>query len=171
VEWARLVAHELTHLAQMELAGVEIGPAQWLAEGMAEWVAYQVVDRLGLDDFESRRLAARAAAALWMARAGGLDLETLATPEGFLSGHQRAGTLATYRLVFHLVDGLVARHGFPSLVGYFRAFRVSGDPARKFTASFGLSVKDFEDTVRARLAIEEPNAGADEQASLEVVTG
>jgi hypothetical protein len=153
VEWPRLIAHELAHLAQIELAAAETGPAQWLAEGMAEWVAYEVVDRLGLDDFESRRVMARAAAIDYVRRSGGLDLDALASAEGFVSGHRRAGTLATYRLVLHLADSLVAEHGFASLVGYFRGFRVSDDAAGNFTASFGLSVDAFEQAAVARLAI------------------
>src|SRR5207249_5140278 len=38
-EWLRLIAHELTHVAQFELAGGEGRAEQWLAAGMAERVA------------------------------------------------------------------------------------------------------------------------------------
>src|SRR5262245_49871126 len=38
-EWLRLIAHEMTHVCQIELAEGEGRAAQWLAEGMAEWVA------------------------------------------------------------------------------------------------------------------------------------
>jgi hypothetical protein len=153
VEWPRLVAHELTHLAQIELAGGDVGPAQWLAEGMAEWVAYRVVERLGLGDFASRRSTARDGAAEYVRRANGLDLDLLATPGGFLADHQRIGTLVTYRLALHLADDLVTEHGFPALVGYFRAFRASGDAAANFAASFGVSVDAFAQAALTRLAL------------------
>jgi hypothetical protein len=156
IDWPRLVAHELTHLAQHELAGVEAGPAQWLAEGMAEWVAYEMLDRLGLAGRESRHATARAAAAEYIRLVDGLDLDALTTAEGFLAGHQRAGTLRTYRLVLHLADRLVTEHGFAALVGYFRAFRVSSDPGVNFRACFGRPVDAFEQAVLARLTAGQP---------------
>jgi len=151
-EWPRLIAHELTHLAQIELAGGDTGPAQWLAEGMAEWVAYRVVERLGLADLESRREIARVAALEYVRRAGGLDLDALTTPSGFLVQHRRIGTLVTYRLSLHLAGDLIAQHGFPSVVDYFRAFRVSSDTAANFSSSFGVSTDAFGRAVLARLA-------------------
>jgi len=157
-EWPRLVAHELTHVAQIELAGSHRGPAQWLAEGMAEWAAYRVLERLDLDDFASRRAVARAAAVEYVRRTGGLDLGALASPEGFITGHRRAGTLVTYRLVLHLADELVVRHGFAPLVGYFRAFRLSSDADANFVASFEGSVDTFQRAALAGLAIDRPPA-------------
>jgi hypothetical protein len=152
LEWPRLIAHELTHLAQIELAGTEARPAQWLAEGMAEWVAYRVLTRLGLVDFETWSTGARTAAADWVERAAGLDLEALATPYGFLAHHQRVGPLLTYRLALHLTDRLVEREGLPALVGYFQAFRSSSDPVLNFGTSFGTSLGEFEQDVLACLA-------------------
>ena len=162
LEWPRLIAHELTHLAQMELAATETGPAQWLVEGMAEWVAYRVLARLGLVDFETWSVGARTAAVDYVVRAAGLNLEALATPSGFLAHHQRVGPLLTYRLALHLTDRLVEREGMGALVGYFRAFRASSDPALNFRTSFGISLGSFE---RAMLGCltgdrERPAAGA-----------
>jgi hypothetical protein len=159
-DWPRLIAHELTHVAQIELAEGNRGPAQWLAEGMAEWVAYRVLERLDLDDFTARRATARAAALEYVARAGGLDLAALATPDGFVARHRQFGTLLTYRLVLHLADDLVAQHGFAPLVGYFRAFRLSADAAGNFATSFGTSVNGFERAALARLATEPAAAGS-----------
>jgi hypothetical protein len=169
IEWPRLIAHELTHLAQIELAGGETGQAQWLAEGMAEWVAYRVLERLDVDDFESRRALARAAAVEYVGRAGGLDLDGLATPAGFLAHHRRLGTLVTYRLVLHLADELVTQHGFASLVGYFRAFRLSPDPAGNFAASFGGSLDAFARTAQARLESDRLDAVPGERQQPRVV--
>ena len=44
-EWVRLLAHELTHVAQFRLAGGEGRADQWLAEGVAEHVAFQTLVR------------------------------------------------------------------------------------------------------------------------------
>ena len=163
-DWPRLVAHELTHVAQIELAGGDTGPAQWLVEGMAEWAAYRVLERLDLDDFETRRAVARSAAVEYVRRCGGLDLGALASPEGFVAGHRRAGTLLTYRLVLHLADELVARHGFAPLIGYFRAFRLSADADGNFAASFGGPVNAFQQAALAGLAIQRPPAPVHEDA-------
>ena len=151
IEWPRLIAHELTHLAQIELAGRDTGPAQWLAEGMAEWVAYRVIERLGLTDLANRRDVARLGALEYVRRADGLDLDALAAPSAFLVQHRRIGTLVTYRLSLYLAGDLIARHGFPTMVDYFRAFRGSGDAAANFSATFGVSTDAFGREALARL--------------------
>lgn len=46
-EWLRLIAHDLTHVSQAELAGGDGRAEQWLAEGMAECVAFSTLERLG----------------------------------------------------------------------------------------------------------------------------
>ena len=48
-EWVRLLAHELTHVAQFRLAGGEGRADQWLAEGVAEHVAFQTLERMASD--------------------------------------------------------------------------------------------------------------------------
>src|SRR5262249_56066560 len=45
-EWVRLVAHELSHVAQIELAEGEGRAEQWLAEGMAGGGSFRVLGRL-----------------------------------------------------------------------------------------------------------------------------
>ena len=57
-EWLRLIAHEMTHVSQIELAQGEGRAEQWLAEGMAEWVAFSVLERLRLDSLDRRRAVA-----------------------------------------------------------------------------------------------------------------
>lgn len=151
-EWTRLIGHELTHLAQIELAGTEVGPAPWLAEGMAEWVASSVLERLRLADLRHRRVAVETGAREYVRRAGGLDLDALATPVEFVTRHRHVGTLVTYQLARYLTDDLVTRRGFPALVEYFWAFRSSDDAAANFAATFGLSLDAFEQAAATRLA-------------------
>lgn len=152
-EWLRLVAHELAHVCQIELAGGERGPAQWVKEGMAEWVAFSVLERLGVDSVAQRRQRARAAvrgaATVGLAR---LDLEAMGTPSGFVARHRRHGTLPTYQLAFLMVDHLIERDGFAAVVGYFRAFGASSDRQANFRRVFGQTVAGFEQEFLADLA-------------------
>ncbi len=144
-EWFRLIAHELAHVSQIELAQGEGRAEQWLAEGMAEWVAFNVLERLGLDTVINRRTMAIAGirnhAALVAAR---LDLDTLGNPRGFTVRHLREGSLPTYQLAFLMADYLITRDGFPRVVSYFRTFERKQDRHANFRDTFGQSLEQFE---------------------------
>lgn len=143
-EWLRLVAHELTHVSQFELAGGEGRAEQWLAEGMAEHVAFQALERLGAGSLATHRRLALVSVQRQPAFAHGrLDLSTLASPRDFTLRHQREGSVETYHLSFLLADYLVQEHGFGTMVEYFgRLRRQSPDAA--FTAAFGEPLAAFE---------------------------
>ena len=151
-EWVRLVAHELSHVAQIELAEGEGRAEQWLAEGMAEWVAFHVLERLHLDTVVRRRVVAietvRDHPAVVARR---LDLETLGTPRGFTVRHLREGSHPTYQLAYLLTDYLIARDGFDRVVEYFRSFTKRGDRRANFAAAFGQSLDEFEQEALAHL--------------------
>jgi hypothetical protein len=152
-EWVRLVAHELAHVSQIEMAEGEGRAEQWLAEGMAEWVSFRVLERLGLDTVARRRRIAIATIrdhAPILARR--LDLETLGTPRGFTVRHLREGSQATYQMTYLLVDYLIARDRFDSLVEYFRSFARRTDRRANFQAAFGQSLRDFEQEAVVYLA-------------------
>ena len=144
-EWVRLVAHELTHVSQIEMAEGEGRAEQWLAEGMAEWVAFRVLERLRLDTVVRRRLAA-----IDIVRdhrpivTGRLDLATLGTPRGFTVRHLREGSQPTYQLAYLLADYLIARDGIETVTEYFRSFAVHVDRRGNFRAAFGQSLDEFE---------------------------
>lgn len=59
-EWLRLIAHELAHVSQIEMAQGEGLAERWLAEGRPEWIAFRVLERLGLDTMDRRRQLSRA---------------------------------------------------------------------------------------------------------------
>ncbi|HEY7522010.1 MAG TPA: hypothetical protein VIE36_27285 [Methylomirabilota bacterium] len=143
-EWLRLVAHELTHVAQFDLAGGEGRADQWLAEGMAEHVAFQALERMGHGSMERQRKVAlrraRGQAAVAQSR---LDLATLGSPRQFTLRHQREGSTATYHLTFLLADYLVERHGFGKLIDYFSRLRTRSSAAA-FAATFGQTLDAFE---------------------------
>jgi len=151
-EWLRLVAHELAHVSQIELAQGEGRAEQWLAEGMAEWVAFTVLERLGLDRVEQRRaMSARGIrnhAALVAAR---LDLETLGSPRGFTVRHLREGSLPTYQLAFLMADYLITRDGFARVIEYFQSFSHSDNRRDNFRRAFGQSLEEFEREILTHL--------------------
>jgi len=151
-EWLRLIAHEMTHVCQIELAEGEGRAAQWLAEGMAEWVAFTVLERLQLDHMTNRREIARRGirnhAALVSAR---LDLATLGTPRGFTVRHRREGSVPTYQLAFLMTDYLIERHGFARVVDYFRSFSTTQSPRENFEHAFGTNLEEFEREILTHL--------------------
>lgn len=151
-DWVRLVAHELAHVSQIELARGEGRAAQWLAEGMAEWVAFTALERLGIDTVARRRLVAhrgiRTHAALLAAR---LDLETLGSPRGFTVRHRRDGATPTYQMAFLMADYLIRRDGLDRAVAYFKSFAESADADANFRAAFGQSLEQFEGEILAYL--------------------
>jgi hypothetical protein len=142
-EWLRLFA--LAHVSQIEMAGGEGRAEQWLAEGMAEYVAFMALERLSLDTIANRRVLATAGirnhAALVAAR---LDLETLGNPRGFTVRHLKEGSLPTYQLAFLMADYLIHRDGFDRVVGYFRSFERRQDRHANFRETFGQSLEQFE---------------------------
>src|SRR2546428_375778 len=95
-EWLRLIAHELAHVSQIEMAQGEGRAEQWLAEGMAEWVAFPSLERLG-----ARTLAHLKTVARWDARpcgptrtvycAGRSRLHAPIVPRGRLRHRPRRG--------------------------------------------------------------------------------
>jgi hypothetical protein len=161
-EWLRLVAHELTHVAQFQLAGGEGRADQWLAEGVAEHVAFQALERMGFGSMERQRKVAlrraRGQAAVAQSR---LDLATLGSPRQFTLRHQREGSTATYHLTFLLADYLVQRNGFDKVVQYFARLRTRSSAAA-FAATFGQTLEAFEREVLPYLkrAMAEPEPPA-----------
>jgi hypothetical protein len=143
-EWRRLIAHELTHVAQFALAGGDGRADQWLAEGVAERVAFEVLDRLGLDTLADRRTRALAAARQHPGFVTGrLDLAALGSPREFTLRHQRDGSLETYQLTFLIADYLVEHFGLDGVMGYFRRCRRL-DRDQAFAATFGQTTSQFE---------------------------
>ena len=151
-DWFRLIAHELAHVSQIEMAQGEGRAEQWLAEGMAEWVAFTVLERVGLDTVQHRRRVAgsgiRNHAALVAAR---LDLETLGSPRGFTVRHLKEGSLPTYQLAFLMADYLIERDGLGRVVDYFRAFAKSQNRHVNFERAFKQSIEQFEGEILSHL--------------------
>ncbi|MFQ5520962.1 MAG: hypothetical protein ACE5FK_06165 [Candidatus Methylomirabilia bacterium] len=143
----RILAHELTHLAQYELSSGRRGSSeQWLREGMADWVTSRVLERFGAGTSVYRRQRAlrTVAPVLPTLEHDQLDLVDLGRPLGWETRHLRDGGQLTYGLALLLTEDLIRRRGFESLVDYFRAFAESDDRFGHFHSAFGLSLDDFE---------------------------
>jgi hypothetical protein len=137
-------------VAQIELAQGEGRAEQWLAEGMAEWAAFTVLERLGLDDLAGRQAVAIGHAREHPAlRAGRLDLLSLGTPRGFTLRHLKEGSRPTYQLAFLMADYLVRRHGFDRLITYFRGFAEGRGRQENFRLAFGQELEEFEQEILA----------------------
>ena len=149
----RLIAHELAHVSQIEMAEGEGRAEQWLAEGMAEWVAFHVLERLRLDTVARRRfIASEIVRAHPPVVAGRLDLPTLGTARGFTVRHLREGSQATYQLAYLLADYLITREGLERVVDYFHSFAHRADRRANFVTAFGQSLDAFEAEALAHLA-------------------
>lgn len=145
--WLGVLAHELTHVAQYELSGGRRGRSeQWLREGMADWVAYTVLERLGEDTFRHQRQRALTAVvrALPAIQDEPRDLVVLGSPAGWAARSARSGRRPIYGLAFLLTDELIRRHGFQSLIAYFGGFVNSDDRFGHFQRAFGRSLEEFQ---------------------------
>jgi hypothetical protein len=163
--WLGLLAHELTHLAQYELSGGRRGRSeQWLREGMAEWVAARVLERLGEDTFGRRRDRALRLVARGLRASGPPDLLELGEPHGWAAQVFRPDDRLAYPLAFLLADALIRQHGFESVIQYFRAFAQSDDRLGHFQRVLGRSIPEFVSDALARVRFEAEHAApADER--------
>jgi hypothetical protein len=152
--WLGVLAHELTHVVQYQLAGGRRGQSeQWLREGMADWVAGQVLERLGIATVRQQREEALRAVReeLPRLRDEPLDLVALGEPRGWETRHLRSGDPLTYRLAFLLTDDLIRRRGLDRLLDYFSAFARSDDRFGHFLRAFGLSLAEFQASALQRV--------------------
>ncbi len=152
--WLAMIAHELTHHVQYQLSGGRRGRSeQWLREGMADWVACQVLDRLGRTTLRrEREHALREVAAAWPELASEpLDLVELGRPRGWEARQLEPDGHLAYRLAFLLTDDLIRQHRWPRLLDYFRAFAESEERFDEFRRAFGESLERFGADALARL--------------------
>jgi hypothetical protein len=139
------MAHELTHILQLTLANRPgIIGNQWLIEGFAEWLAYKVIDALGLDNIAHTRvrLTARVSA---LRRKGELPgLVRLDSFADWSETRRKTSYDATYSQAFLVTDFLIERHSFRAVVEYFRRYDKSDDHHANFKAVFGEDLDAFE---------------------------
>ena len=152
-ERIELLAHELVHTVQLGLSDHHsINKQQWLTEGHAEWIAYAVTEKLGLDDLSRQRTRIIAA----LRSAGGTGkvpgLDEMDEFSQWISTRRKYGFTATFSLSFLIVDYLMKRHSHDALLSYFRQFGTSSDYPANFHAAFGESLPDFDVALKKHLA-------------------
>lgn len=149
-----LLAHELTHCVELTLADrPALSRPQWLIEGYAEWMAFNVTDALGIDDLKDTR--ARTIAKLReLRRKGALpELVQIVSFSEWVEARRKYGFDGTYSLAFLATDFLIKRHSPSAAADYFRRFAQSNDDAANFSAAFGENVSEFERALQRHLEI------------------
>lgn len=149
---AGLIAHELTHMSQYEMArGRRSTSGQWIREGFADWVKFRTLDALSLRPYAEsrRRIIEDVRGAGPVASLPALDI--LASNRQWMDARDGVGSAATYGQAFLAIDWLVEGHGHGSILDYFRRFADRDDPAANFRAAFGVAPGRFAEEFRAKL--------------------
>jgi hypothetical protein len=150
---AGLFAHELTHVAQRALsAGKRIPAEWWLGEGHADWMKYQVLERLGVQTYAKSRLVQ----VREIKRAGPLGelprLTTLSTQRGWVTARDKHAKGGTYAVAFFATEYLVETKGANAILTYYRREQPAKDRAAAFKAAFGVTIQEFSDDFADKLA-------------------
>ncbi len=146
-----VVAHELAHLSQQELARNREGRLPvWMLEGHADWVAYQVLDLLGLRTYdESHAVVARSVAGAVTPVEHFPDLDALA---GHASWNRSVRSLpATYGQAFLAVEFLIERASRAALAEFLSSAVEADDPRERWAELFPMPYREFVDDFRVHL--------------------
>jgi hypothetical protein len=146
------LAHEMTHVAEFASAKGRRGSSgQWLREGLAEWVSWQVVDGLKLGSYHARRRTAL----LRLRDAGGRKtlppFRDLVSQKAWLRNGKRHSLDPSYDQAFLATEFLIELHGLPAVLQYFRRFVRSDDSPANFRAAFGEEREHFEEAFEGHL--------------------
>ena len=107
---ARLVAHELVHLAERDAVGSRSVP-RWFSEGLAEHVAQRVMASIDAPGAAERHWRRSAAVASALHRGAALPLSALATPAQWADAAAAGFDRLVYAEALLAVDWLAARAG------------------------------------------------------------
>ncbi len=147
----RTIAHEMMHLAEFALADWRCAiPHYWLMEGFAEWGAFTILDRVGLETLANNVAVARREARLQEAAASA-PLDRLGSEAEWAAAETKIGRAAIYSQSFLAVDFLIQRKGLDAVVDYFKRFGDSPARADHFIAAFGEDVETFQAELSAHL--------------------
>jgi hypothetical protein len=142
---AGLFAHELAHVAQAALSGRRrVLAEQWLREGHADWVKYQVLEVLGLQSYTRSRLVQ-----VREIRRGGRPLTELppltmlSETRGWVATRDKDGKGASYAQAFFATEYLVELRGAEAIAAYFRRAQPARNRGDAFETAFGMSLEDF----------------------------
>jgi len=146
-----VVAHEMAHLSQQDLARHQDERLPvWMLEGHADWVAFQVLDLLGLQPYsESRAGIVRSVTGAVTPVEHFPDLDTLADHESW--NRSVRSIPATYGQAFLAVEYLIERSSRAALVKFMSTSIDADDPRDRWAQAFAMPYRTFADDFRARL--------------------
>lgn len=150
-EQVRVLAHELTHVLQRQLAGG--GPARWenwLVEGFADWVAYKVLESLKIETFTKSREEVIKSIVAGSQR----ELPALAqlySQADIMTWTRTLGRYAAYGQGMIAVDYLVEQKGLPAVLDYFPRFAKVNNRQQNFKDAFGESLDEFDARFKTQL--------------------
>jgi hypothetical protein len=145
-ERVRVIAHELVHTVQYDLVyGRRSNSDQWLREGLAEWVAYRVVNSLKLGNFSQRITLASSRVRKAYVQGPLPRLSQMVTFRDFAELRSRPGAPPLYDQTLLAADFLIQQNGLEAVLQYFRLFGHSDDRLENFRASFGKDLSTFEE--------------------------
>jgi len=143
-----LIAHELTHQYQRQIAGNKAQQVMWLLEGMAETVGAEVVAQQGyfrLDQYQNN----------WQT---GLQktvakplLSELETRDGWSQSISKYSSPITYKTAGLAVLALTEEFGQQKVLDYFKGLGRGENPETAFQNAFGMSITDYESRFMDRL--------------------
>jgi len=146
-----VIAHELAHLSQQDLARHrdERLPV-WMLEGHADWVAFQVLDLLGLQAYaESRAVVVRSVTGAVTPLEHFPDLDALADHESW--NRSVRSVPATYGQAFLAVEYLIERSSPAALVKFMSSSVEADDPRERWADVFSMPYPAFAADFRAHL--------------------
>jgi hypothetical protein len=140
----QVFAHELTHIAQYELAHGALRGDLWFIEGFADWVAYQVLEVLGLDTLHRRRNQKIAQVKHDEEHLPLPSLSQMVNAKDWDTLSARYGSAVPYAQAFLATDLLIQQHGIAAVIDYFRRVSSARDRLEYFEAAFGEELSAFE---------------------------
>lgn len=147
------LAHELTHSLELTLAQQPgLARPQWLIEGFAEWMGYNVADAMGFDRLTDVRTRLVQKVKEAKAKDGLPDLALVHSFPEWVEARRKYGFDATYSQSFLVVDFLVARHSVEKVAEFFRQFRTSSSYVDNFRTAFGEEIAEFGGAFQRHLA-------------------
>jgi hypothetical protein len=140
-ERIHVLAHELTHVVQYELAEGRLAGDLWLIEGLADWIGYQVLEVLGLDTF-SRRKDLKIAQV--RQERGLTPLSQMISVQEWQALNARYGSAMPYAQAFLATDLLIEQQGRAAILEYFRRAPHATDLFETFRSAFGIEPSAFQ---------------------------
>ena len=146
-----VIAHELAHLSQQDLAGNRDEQLPiWLLEGHADWVAFQVLDLLGLQTYsDSRAGIVRSVTGAVTPIDRFPDLDTLADHDSW--NRSVRSVPATYGQAFLAVEYLIERSSREAVVRFMSSSVAADNLRERWAEAFPMPYRAFADDFRAHL--------------------